>query len=58
MSRARLAGRLERLEQHSTQAQALGAEVLALVDECLAAGGDVAELVELFGLDGSGKESE
>jgi len=51
VSRARLAGRMARLEQRSAEAQALGAEVLALVDEYLAEGGDVAELMELFGLD-------
>lgn len=51
MSRARLAGRLARLEQRSAEAQALGAEVLALVDEFLAEGGDIAELLPLFGLD-------
>lgn len=58
MSRARLARRMDRLEQRSTEAQALGKEVLALVDEYLAAGGDLAELTELFGLDGAGRESE
>lgn len=57
MSRARLARRMDRLERHSAEAQSLGVEVLALVDEYLAAGGDVAELMELFGLDGAGEES-
>ncbi|MBO7938941.1 hypothetical protein JTP77_023895 [Streptomyces sp. S9] len=58
MTRARLAGRMARLEQRSAEAQALGAEVLALVDRFLDEGGDLAELAGLFGLsDGTEGES-
>lgn len=54
MSRAQLARRLDRLEKHSAEAQALGAECLALVDQFIAAGGDMAELADVFGLDAEG----
>ncbi|MFC4500668.1 MULTISPECIES: hypothetical protein [Streptomyces] len=50
MSRGRLQARLTRLEQGTPEARRLGAEVLALVDEYLADGGDPAELLEMFGL--------
>lgn len=48
--RGRLHSRLDRLERGTPTAQALGSEVLALLDEYLADGGDVAELLPLFGL--------
>lgn len=48
--RGRLHARLDRLERGTPAAQALGREVMALVDHYVAEGGDVAELLPLFGL--------
>ncbi|MGW1669009.1 hypothetical protein [Streptomyces sp. NPDC002324] len=55
MSR-RLHARLTRLERGTPQAQELGREVNALIDQFLADGGDVAELLPLFGLDDGGDQ--
>lgn len=58
MSRGRLSARLERLERGTPAAQVLGAEVMRLVDEYVAEGGDLAELLPVFGLGEAMEEDE
>lgn len=50
MSRGRLSARLDRLERGTPAAAALGAEVMRLVDQYLDEGGDLADLLPIFGL--------
>ncbi|SBT91385.1 hypothetical protein GA0115233_103017 [Streptomyces sp. DI166] len=58
MSARGLRQRLDRLERGTPSAQALGVEVLALVDAYIEDGGDLAELLPLFGLAPGGEASE
>lgn len=58
MSRGRLDARLERLEQGSAAARALGREIVALLDEYVERFGEAAivDVLPLFGLTSSGGE--
>jgi hypothetical protein len=54
-----LRARLDRLENGTPAARALGAEVMRLVDQFLDEGGDIADIAPIFGLgEAAGEEGE